>query len=139
MGKLLDQIPGWQAYLVALIGIVLWIRERWFKAQNDKISTDNSTLVYQGNQIEELKKIIAIKDDEAKKSSEANRTRTESLGRELSTLQGQLIEKDKQAKAYLDILQNRDPKMEQLIAQVATALTDIHSFMQAYIKNNPAK
>ncbi len=133
MDEFLKQIPGWQAYLIALVLVFLWVREKWFKVKSDGIATKKSTLDYQSDQIEELKKLIEIKDQEAKTASESNRQRSESLGRELSTLQGQYLESQKQAKTYLDILQNRDPKMEQLIGQVAKALTDIHEFMQKHV------
>lgn len=134
MEEFLSKIPGWQAYFIALIGIFLWVREKWFKVKSDGIQTKKSTLDYQSDQIEELKKLIGIKDEESKQASEQNRLRTEVLGREISSLQGQLIEKDKQAKEYLAILQNRDPKMEQLIGQVAAALKDIHEFMKINVK-----
>lgn len=73
-------------------------------------------------QTDQYKIIVSEKEAQwAVKEGEWNKRFTD-LSREVGLIKGQLVEKEKQAKEYLDILQNRDPETKKFYELVISAI-----------------
>jgi hypothetical protein len=105
-----------------------------FKSGSRKMMSDqNEYVVFYKTENQNLKDIIKEKDA-------SNDAKFQAMSKEIGEIRGQLIEKEKQNKAYLEILQNRDPdtlKFQELMTkacidqgsvntEIVKILKDIH-------------
>lgn len=91
----------------------------------------NSLTVFWKTQAEEYKSTMAEKD-------RINGEKFEQLNAKIGSIEGQLKEKEKQNKEYLEILQNRDPATQEFqknmintMERITNVLSDIHSMTKA--------
>lgn len=106
------------------------------KRQNNEIVNSSTEIInFYKTENESLKAIMLEKD-------KSNDAKFQQLTSEIGEIRGQLIEKEKQNKQYLDILQNRDPDTQQfqellikscndqgdINKQVVAILQEIHKF-----------
>lgn len=104
---------------------------------SDVVSSADQLVNFWKDQAEGYKVMMAEKD-------KSNDEKFQALNAEIGKIQGQLLEKEKQNKTYLEILQNRDPEMKMFMetmiksaneqaavnANVVKVLSDIHTLCQ---------
>jgi hypothetical protein len=99
-----------------------------FRTGTKKAYSDSSEIItFYKTENQSLKDIMSEKD-------KSNDSKFQQLTSEIGEIRGQLIEKEKQNKQYLDILQNRDPDTQKFqtamvdgMAKFATILGEIHT------------
>lgn len=97
------------------------------KANTEIASSSTEIITFYKTENESLKSIMGEKD-------KSNDEKFRQLTSEIGEIRGQLIEKEKQNKQYLDIINNRGPETEQFqtamldgLAKLATIIGEIHT------------
>ncbi len=85
----------------------------------DDLQTENDLTTYLKNQVNGYKEIAETQN---KKIAE--------MDKEMSTFKAIIAEKDKTIEKYLEILQGRNPELEDILKDIAASMTDIKSFMK---------
>lgn len=96
------------------IGYLVSIFRKSNKQENvEVVTTANQLTEFWKDQIQGFKVMV---EDQNKKIQD--------LSNELNLVKGQLMEKDKQIKTYLEILQNRNPEMEEFMKYMVQSVKD---------------
>lgn len=97
------------------------------KANTEIASSSTEIITFYKTENESLKSIMGEKD-------KSNDEKFRQLTSEIGEIRGQLIEKEKQNKQYLDIINNRGPETEQFqtamldgLSKLATVIGEIHT------------
>lgn len=97
------------------------------RANTEIASSSTEIITFYKTENESLKMIMKEKD-------QSNDDKFQKLTSEIGEIRGQLIEKEKQNKQYLDIINNRGPETEQFqtamldgLSKLATVIGEIHT------------
>lgn len=110
------------ATLGIVVGGIGFFISSFKKGNREFLSSSAEMVEFYKTENANLKSIMADKD-------KSNDEKFQQLNKELGEIRGQLIEKDKQNKQYLDILQNRDPdtqKFQELLVKSASDQNEIN-------------
>lgn len=109
--------------LGALAGGLGYLYSQYSKGKKgeskDEIDTQNSLTKYLKTQIETYKQIAKEQDE-----------KISNMGKEISAFRAVIEEKDKTINKYLEILQNRNPELEDTLKGIAESLVGIRGFME---------
>lgn len=102
-------------------------RSGYRKTNTEVVSSSTEIITFYKTENQSLKDIMGEKD-------KSNDEKFRQLTSEIGEIRGQLIEKEKQNKQYLDIINNRGPETEQFqstildgLAKLATIIGEIHT------------
>ncbi len=84
-------------------------------AVKDDLETQNDLTLYLKNQIETYKEMIREYDQKMEERNKEFDKKYNELGKELAALKATSDEKDKTIAKYLEVLQNRNPELDQFI------------------------
>lgn len=140
------EILGALALFAGGLGYLVQAFKGGSRVENKEITSSAEKLSsFWKEQVEGYQKVLEQKDARsAQRETEWNTKFTE-LTREVGTIKGQLVEKEKQAEHYLAILQNRDPETKQFMelmikfaenqttinGKMIGVLNDIHTMTKA--------
>lgn len=91
--------------------------------RKEELDTENSLTTFLKNQIDGFKELIALQNN-----------KIEQLGKELAATQATITEKDKTIKTYFDIIQNRNPELENVLSQILDFMKKINEHMESELK-----
>ena len=102
------------------------------KNQNtaEGVKTESEVIQLRSAQIQELRDLVTGQNRKMEERDRQHNEEMRSLHMQLGQLQGQLDEKEKQNKAYLEILQNRSPELDKILLEIRDFMHNINNHLQ---------
>lgn len=103
------------------------------KKQNsaEDLQSQNEVIQLRQNQITELRDLVGDLKKKMESQDKQHNEEMRNLHTELGSVKGQLLEKERQNKEYLEILQNRSPVLDKILVEIRDFMQSINVHMQS--------
>lgn len=140
MQTLLSTLPTLEAIAAVLAGFGGFVAMcgyaygQFFTGKNQNtaegVKTENEAIQLRQNQITELRDLVKDLTKKMEDNNTAHNVEMRALHTQLGEVRGQLLEKEKQAEAYLEILQNRSPELDKILVEIKDFMHAINEHMK---------
>lgn len=99
--------------------------------KSESVQAESEVITLRQAQITELRDLVGDLKKKMEAQDKQHNEEMRNLHTELGSVKGQLIEKERQNKEYLEILQNRSPVLDKILVEIRDFMQSINVHMQS--------